>query len=467
MSAERKQRLWRIARWTGGIAGGLAVLLALLLWTPPGHRAIEWIVAKATDGEVIVEGLDGGLPVSARASKIELRDANGAWLRVSDARVEWSPLAALGNHYEVTRAAAAKLEFLRRPLPSKPSEGESPRIDVYSLSLPHIDIAPTLMGHPAMLAARGSLNFTSIHEFGVDVAITRPGGNDRYILKGHVTADVINGVATIAESPDGLFGKVTGMPGLGAIALSAEASGDSRANAVAFNLTSGPLSAKGQGTIALARARADIDFTAQSAAMQLDAETGWDTLSAEGHMHGAFAAPEIDARLNLLRLHAAGFKIETVEADVRGTGGAADLTAKATGTRLPDSAYAGVFAATPFDLTAHIDLNDAARPARFQLRHRLLELDGTARTKGAQNAQFNLTVPSLAPFAALAGADLAGSARLKVDVALADRQITLDLDGGIAASGASLVARMLGRDAKLIFHTQVAGSDVLDTRVRL
>jgi len=54
-----------------------------------------------------------------------------------------------------------------------------------------------------------------------------------------------------------------------------------------------------------------------------------------------------------------------------------------------------------------------------------------------------------------------------VDGARSGSQITLDLDGGIAASGSSLVARMLGRNAKLVFHTQVAGSDILDTRLRL
>jgi translocation and assembly module TamB len=467
LSEERKQRLLRLARWAGGIAGGVALLLALTLWTAPGHRLIEWAVARATNGEVIVEGLDGGLPASARARKVELRDANGTWLRVTDVEVEWSPLAALANHYEVLRAAAARLEFLRRPLPSKSSEGASPRIDVYALSLPRIDIAPALLGHPAMLAARGSLNFTSIHEFGVDVAITRPGAADRYILKGYVAADVINGHATIAESPDGLFGKVVGLPGLGAVALSADASGDRAANHVAFDLTSGPLAAKGQGTISLAAARADLDFTAGSGAMQLDESTGWDALLAEGHVHGAFDAPRIDARLQLSRLKAAGFAIETVQADMRGQGGAADLTAKASGTRLPESAYAGVFANAPFDLTAHADLKDAARPVTFRLSHRLLELDGTARTAGTRTATLNLSVPSLAPFAALAGADLGGSAKLKADVALAGQAVTLDLNGAIAAGGSSLVARMLGRDAKLAFHAQVAGGDVLDTRLNL
>ncbi len=54
----------RILRWTGGILAGLCIMLALMLRTPPGHRLIEWIAGKATNGEVIVEGLDGALPAS-------------------------------------------------------------------------------------------------------------------------------------------------------------------------------------------------------------------------------------------------------------------------------------------------------------------------------------------------------------------------------------------------------------------
>ncbi len=467
MSEDRQKLMLRIARWTGGTVAGLVLMIALILWTPPGLRLIEWIADKVTDGQVIVEGLGGALPGSATARTVELRDAGGTWLRIADAEVEWSPLTIFGNHYEIKRVAAAKVEFLRRPLPSKPSEGPSPRIDVYALSLPHIDIAPSLLGHPAMLAAKGSLNFTTIHEFGVDVTITRPGGNDHYILKGHVTADVINGNAAIAESPDGLLGTVVGMPGLGAITLSAQASGDRAANNVSFVLTAGALAANGSGTLSLATGRTDLDFSATSPAMQLDATTGWASLTAEGHVHGAFAAPQIDAKLHLAQLRAAGFTIEAVDGAARGQGGIVDLTAIAGGTRLPDSKYAGVFAAQSFAVVAHADLNDAARPVTFQLRHPLITLDGTAKTAGAQSAIVNLSVPSLQPFAALAGTDLKGSARLKVTAARSGQQITLDFDGGIAADGASVVARMLGRDATLSFHTMVSGSDMVDSKVHL
>jgi len=455
-----------LALWGGGIVAGLAFLLALLLWTPPGHRLIEWIAFKVTNGEVRVEGLAGTLPGHATARNVELRDASGTWLRVTDAEIRWSPLTALGNHYEIARLAAAKVEFLRRPLPSKPSEGPSPRIDVYDLSLPHIDIAPSLLGHPAMLAAQGSLNFTTIHEFGVDLAITRPGGTDRYVAKGHVTADVINGEATIAESPDGLFGKIVGLPGLGALALSAEASGDRNANDVSFTLKAGPLTASGKGTLSLAAGRADLDFSAASPAMQLNADTGWATFAANGHLHGALGAPQIAATVRLTQMRAAGFTIDNAAAEARSQSKAADVTANLTGLHLPGR-YSGLFAAAPVEAVLHADLAQATRPVRFTIRHPLLTLEGTAQTAAAQNLAVNATVPSLAPFAAQVGTDLKGSATLNVTAARAGEKITLDMQGGIRADGASLLARMLGRDARLTFHTLVSGSDVQDSRVQM
>jgi translocation and assembly module TamB len=466
LSPQTQTVLWRLGRWTGGIIAGLVLCLALMLWTGPGHRLIEWLAFRLTDGEVRVEGLDGALPGHVTARSVELRDAGGPWLRVIDADVTWSPLAALSHHYEVLKAAAAKVELLRRPLPSKPSEGPPPRIDVYDLSLPHIDIAPAILGHPAMLAARGSLNYTTIHEFGVDLAITRPGGTDHYAAKGYVAANLIHGHAEISESPDGLFGKLAGLPGLGPIALSADASGDRNRNEVAFDLKAGALTAQGKGILSLASGHTDLDFSAASSAMQLDAETGWASLAAEGHVHGAFATPQIDAALHLAQVHAAGLVMDGIVAQAHGQSGMADATATVTGVHLPGR-YSDLFAARPVAATLHADLTAATRPLRFTIHHPLLNLDGTAQTAGARSANVTLTVPSLAPFAAQVGTDLDARATLNVGLAWAGQKFTLDMQGGVRAKGTSVLARMLGPDARLSFHTLVSGSDMQDSHVQM
>lgn len=466
MTPELQRLLRRVAGWVGGFLAGLALLIALLLWTPPGHRAIAWIVGKATGGTVVVEDLGGALPGSLSAGTVELRDSAGVWLRVTNAHLVWSPFAALNNHFVIHWLTATKVELLRRPLPSNSSSSTTPRIDVDSLSLPEIDIASALIGYRARLAAQGSLHFTSIHVMRADLAITRPGSSDHYTVNGAVQKDVINGTASIAESPDGLFGRIIGFPGLGPVALSARASGDRAANHVAFSLTAGRLSAKGQGQLSLARDRADIDFTASSPAMQLNAGTGWASLAAQGHVHGGFAAPVVNAALHLANLRAGGLAVTMVDAHAEGRSGNIDLSAKADGVRLPGS-LSGLFAAAPVELTAHADLNNAAHPVRFTLRHPLVTVEGTARTAAAQNAVLNVSVPSLAPFAAAMGTDIKGRATMKATLARAADRTTFDLTGGIRAEGKSAAARMLGPNAALAFHMVMAGSDILNSRLSL
>ncbi len=373
--------LRRSAAWAGGFAAGLIVLVALLLWTPPGHRAIEWIVWKATDGEVQIAGLGGALPGRLHAHQIALRDAGGVWLRVTDAELAWSPFAALNNHYLIHRLTAARVALLRRPLPSKTSSGATPRIDVENLSLPRIDIAPALIGHSATLAGQGSLHFNSIHAMEADLAITRPGSADHYTIKGMVQDGVVKGTASIAEAREGLLGKIVGLPGLGPVALSAQASGDRAANVVAFHLTAGRLTAAGKGTISLAGDRADIDFSASSPAMQLNDQIGWARLATEGHVHGTFDAPLIDADFHLAQLNAAGFAIAAVDAHAQGRSGIVDLTAKASGLRLPGR-LAGLFAMAPVEATVHANLNDAVQPVHFAIRHPLVNLEGRNRAHG-------------------------------------------------------------------------------------
>ena len=461
-----RERRAGVLRWTGGAAGGLLLSLALLLWTSPGHRVIGWAISRITDGQVIVRGIDGALPGNVSAQLVELRDAGGTWLRVSDVQLDWSVLPALRGHYVLHRLSAAKVELLRRPLPAASSGGASPRIDLKNLFLPHIDIAPSLIGYPAMLAARGTLHFVSRHRMSADLAITRPGGADHYLIKGGIADDVVNGTVAIQESPDGLMGKIAGLPGLGAIALSARAAGDRTANTLTLVLTAGALKASGKGTISLAASRADIDFSAEAPAMQLRDDIGWTSFTADGHVHGAFTAPQVLAAFRIAKFRAAGFMIDALSANATGQSGGVDLTAIAEGLRLPGT-YANLFAAAPVRAKLHAALADAARPVTFALVHPLMALDGSAKTAGSPSAAFAVTVPSLAPFAALVGTDLRGSARLQVAAAQTAKEITLNMEGGLNAQGTSVVARMLGADARLSFHAAVSGADVTASRVRL
>jgi autotransporter translocation and assembly factor TamB len=89
--------LKKVAPWVAGTLGLIVLVLLGLLRTAPGHAAIEWLVAKATGGEVVVVGLDGALPNHLRAARIELHDASGLWLRAERVSLDWNVLPALWN----------------------------------------------------------------------------------------------------------------------------------------------------------------------------------------------------------------------------------------------------------------------------------------------------------------------------------------------------------------------------------
>src|SRR4029450_2716175 len=65
----------------------LAALLFALLQTSRGQRLLADLVSgKALTGS----GLDGVFPTDLRVQRIELRDEQGPWLTVENARLRWS-----------------------------------------------------------------------------------------------------------------------------------------------------------------------------------------------------------------------------------------------------------------------------------------------------------------------------------------------------------------------------------------
>ena len=67
--------------------------------------------------------------------------------------------------------------------------------------------------------------------------------------------------------------------------------------------------------------------------------------------------------------------------------------------------------------------------------HRLFSLEAQAVTAGDQSATLDLKLPSVAPFAALAGQDVRGDAAIKAQIRRRGSGLALDLDAGAGISG--------------------------------
>lgn len=139
----------RIVKVTGfGLAGVAGLLLALLLGllvaanTDTGRA---WIAAAAEDAlstaqaPATVSGIAGTFPQDLRLARLVLRDRDGAWLTVENARLAWRPLALLRGRLEVAVAGAERIALARLPAGAPaappPEEAPGPALDLPQLPL--------------------------------------------------------------------------------------------------------------------------------------------------------------------------------------------------------------------------------------------------------------------------------------------------------------------------------------------
>ncbi|HEX4269844.1 MAG TPA: translocation/assembly module TamB domain-containing protein [Rhizomicrobium sp.] len=455
----------RIAYWAWGVAGAILLSLLLLLYTPPGLALVGRLASPLTGGQVRVTGLGGFFPNHLHVAQLQISDQKGVWLAVEEASLDWSALAMLGKHVSIDNVSASSVTVARRPLPSGAAGGQTPRIDIAHLAVPRIVIGAPVIGHAVTLSASGSLHYASIHQLAADLLVARLDNQDRYRVTGGITNDVARGNAEIHEGADGMLGRLANLPGLGPVNMSAQAQGDARANTMAFQLSAGRLRASGRGTISLAAYQADVDAILSAPAMTPSPGIRWQALSGDMHIHGSFDAPRLDARIQLADGDVQGVAVKALTLNLTGDSGHATLEGVAQKVVLPGN-HPDLIAGAPLRLTAEADLKGKMRPVHFELSHPLMQLRGTAQTAGTISATADLILPSLAPFAALAGTTMGGNADFHLQVKKDGTQIQTGLDGQLDARGQALPARLLGK-ARLAATAVFDGTDLTASHVQL
>jgi translocation and assembly module TamB len=102
----------------------------------------------------------------------------------------------------------------------------------------------------------------------------------------------------------------------------------------------------------------------------------------------------------------------------------------------------------------------------FALTHPLARLDGLAKTSGALSVTADLSLPSLAPFAALAGIAAGGDASFHMQASKNGKEIQAALDGKLTSRGQAMPVRLLG-DAHLAATAVMKGADLTASHVQL
>ncbi|HEY7579661.1 MAG TPA: translocation/assembly module TamB domain-containing protein, partial [Acetobacteraceae bacterium] len=467
----------RFARWLAWILAvliGVPVLLVVIVLVGanlgPGRALLVRLVPSFTGGQVAIAGLGGRFPDALRVATVELRDTKGTYLTLHNVVLDWSPLRLTGRVLDIDRLTAADGVLARQPEPSSSSSSSSGlpvKLVVHRLHLGRLELAPAAVGVPAALALDGSGTLDSYTTGQGKLSVTRLDAPGSYDLDANVGDARVHLAMQVNEPPHGLIAAVAKLPDLGAIAVNAVLDGPLEAVATRLAVTAGQLQANAQGSLDLVHNAADLTIAAHAPSMTPRPDVSWQAIALDARVQGPFARPNLNGRLQLDQVSAAGAGVQRLVADVAGDQGLVRVHATADGVRVPGSPP-DLFAAAPFTLDATAHLEAPGRPVEFALHHPLLTADGSAQTAGAPQAKVHLVIPQLAPFAAVAGTALEGHTTLDLSGGMQDGATELAVTGTIGLdAGAPPAPALLGNDAGIDLLVSMRGQELTITRFAL
>ena len=443
----RGWQTWSIRIGAGAVA--LVAALALGLWfltaTSPGHALLTRLIAGLSGGRVTIHNLSGDVFGKLAADRVDIADKNGPWLSIDKLELEWRALALLRNRAEIADLKAERIAMRRRPVSSgEPSESEF-RVDIAKLDVGRIEIGRAAFGRAGVLRASGSLHYVSRRDASAHLDIDRLDGSGRYRIDLSVGGGRLRGSARLDEQGEGLVGSFAGLPDIGPVQCTLDAAVNGDRNTIALRLVAGALRAQARGDIDLTAEWLHGIFSLDAPQMRPRPDLFWTALHGKGAIDGSFARPTAKATLRAEALSASGITADAVEADLVGGGGDITLTGAVRGLRLPGNRDA--FAAAPLRVSARLRLGKGPKPLQFTVDHPLLALRGDLSLDKTTNGTLTLDLPRLQPLALMAGLPLDGRARLTAEFNQTSNNTDAKLTGEIAASGATPLARLLGRAA--------------------
>ena len=161
----------------------------------------------------------------------------------------------------------------------------------------------------------------------------------------------------------------------------------------------------------------------------------WRRLSLIGQWHGTFKDPTAQGQLQADGLVLPGdTAIAALQADLAARQGTISMRGSIEGLRIPGP-QAALFEKDPIKISASMRVAEDTRPLTVEATHPLLSLKAHAITAGQPSVVLDVQVPSLAPFAALAGQDVAGTGNIQARVDFRESDIGLRLDATAGLSG--------------------------------
>ncbi len=200
--------------------------------------------ALSGPGRVVrVREFEGALSGRATLGEMTFADADGVWLRLSGAVLDWNRAALLRGRLSVQELSAEEITLVRPPMPA-PEEGglpEPPAPRASGFSLPDLPVAVNIermaidrlalgtqvLGEAADFTLDGAVRLEG-GEGDVDLALDRlDGAEDRIALDAAFSNDsrVLALDLTVREGGGGLIGTALGLPGAPPLSLDIDGTG--------------------------------------------------------------------------------------------------------------------------------------------------------------------------------------------------------------------------------------------------
>ncbi|MBV8888592.1 MAG: translocation/assembly module TamB domain-containing protein [Alphaproteobacteria bacterium] len=456
--------LARIMAAAIGVPLVLAVALLIFANAGPGRALIERIARQATRGEVAIEGLHGRFPDALRADRVSIRDAEGVWLSVEGLVLDWSPLRLATGEARIDRLAATRVVAARLPVSSGNADAAGGafklplRIDLETIEIPRLELGADLAGTAAALAVHGSATLVSWQQGQILLAFDRLDGLGSYRLEGRLDPAAIEAHLTAREPAHGLVSGLAGLPELGALSIEATVQGPRSALVTTAIVSAGALTARMQGTVDLDHQAINLGVTGAAPAMSPRPDLSWSAVTLDAQIDGPFNGPSAAGRFEVDALRAGGASIGRIAAELQGNAGEVRLHAMVEGIALPGP-RPDLLAAAPLEIAATARLDQPERPITLSLHHPLVAIEASGTTAGAAAGEARLTLPDLAPLAAVSGLDLAGRAAATVRAAGGPSGPTrLDADAMIGITGGlAPLPALIGDSARIVAAGTIEG----------
>lgn len=451
---------WR--KWLIFVAWGAGAVLLLMLvvmlflcGTDSGRARLVRLIAAASDGEVNLEGLGGGVPGHISVRELRLRDKNGVWVHAQNVVLDWNVFALLTHSVDINNLYASRVDVQRKPAHRHGGTSSRWHIRIAQMQVDRLHLAQPLLGYNAVLSVRGRLNYVSRDNLDTKLTIRRLDQAGLYHADLSWRDGLLNGAADVTENGRGLIGDLAGLPDLGPVNMVLRGSLLDGHNDVRFNLSAGAARAQLHSRMRLTDQYLDADFSVSAPAMRPRRDFGWAGVDGTGHIGGTRDKPVIRAVLTIATPQAGRLSARSIRLRASGSGGSVAVQGVADGMALPRDN--GVLAA-PLTFTVSADLLAEDRTLTISASHPLLRVSGTLPWDLSEG-RLRLRLPDLAAIRGITGVNAAGYAETTLDFSRYAGKTDAVLEGDVAVRGTDVLPRLVGKSA-LHIHARVDGDDL-------